>query len=62
MMKKTLLILISMMMTLYVHAQHRLVVADRVTHGPIPQASIYTKENGQFCSAISNDQGVAVVE
>ena len=61
MMKKTLLILISMMMTLYVHAQHRVVVADRVTHGPIPQASIYTKENGQFCSAISNDQGVAVI-
>lgn len=49
------------MLALSTHAQQRVVVADNVTHEPIAQASIYTKENGKFNSAISNDQGVAVV-
>ena len=61
-MKKTFLILISAMMALSVHAQKRLVVADRVTHEPVAQASIYTKENGKFCSAITNDKGQTVID
>ena len=56
------LILVSAWMTLSSHAQQRLVVADKVTHEPIAQASIYTKEGGHFCSAITNDQGVAVID
>lgn len=59
---KNTLLLISALVTLSTHAQQRLVVADKVTHAPIAQASIYTKENGVFHSAISNDQGVAVID
>ena len=58
---KATLAFISMLTALSAHAQHRLVVADKDTHEPIAQASIYTKENGKFHSAISNDDGVAVV-
>ena len=60
--KKISLVLLSVLMALSTQAQQRLVVADKDTHEPIAQASIYTKENGKFCSAISNDQGVAVVD
>ena len=60
-MKKTTLLILSAMMTLAAHAQRRLVVADKVTHQPIAQASIYTKENGKFSSVISNDRGEAVI-
>ena len=59
--KKSFLIILTVMLALSTHAQQRVVVADNVTHEPIAQASIYTKENGKFNSAISNDQGVAVV-
>ncbi|MBP5508203.1 MAG: hypothetical protein J6Y23_10265 [Prevotella sp.] len=60
-MKKWSLILITTLTALTTKAQHRLVVADKDTHDPIAQASIYTKENGKFYSAISNDQGEAVI-
>ena len=50
------------MMAMAVHAQQRIVVADKETHEPIAQASIYTKEEGKFSSAISNDQGEAVID
>ena len=61
-MNKLSLTLIFAWMALSAHAQQRLVVADKDTHEPIAQASIYTKENGRFHSAISNDQGEAVVK
>ena len=61
-MSKKSLILFFAWMALSAQAQQRLVVADKVTHKPIAQASIYTKENGVFHSAISNDQGVAVID
>ena len=61
MMKKPLILFFAWM-ALSAQAQHRLVVADKVTHEPIAQASIYTKENGVFHSAISNDQGEAVID
>lgn len=60
-MKKAFLIIISALLAFSTHAQQRVVVADNVTHEPIAQASIYTKENGKFNSTISNDHGVAVV-
>lgn len=60
-MKKAALTIVSVLTAFSAHAQHRLVVADKDTHEPIAQASIYTKENGKFNSAISNDEGVAVV-
>ena len=59
--KIIILILTSALMVLSTHAQQRLVVADKNTHEPIAQASIYTKEDNKFHSAISNDQGVAVI-
>lgn len=34
-------------------------VADAVTHMPVAHASLYTKEDGHFCSCVSNEQGVA---
>ena len=40
---KNTLLLFSALITLSAHAQQRLVVADKVTHEPIAQASIYTK-------------------
>lgn len=61
-MSKKSLILFFAWMALSAQAQQRLVVADKVTHKPIAQASIYTKENGVFHSAISNDHGVAVID
>ena len=42
-------------------AQQRVVVADAVTHLPITHASLYTNDGGHFRSAMSNEQGVAVV-
>ena len=39
--------------------QRTVVVADRNTHEPIAQASLYTKQDGQFHSCITNDNGVA---
>ena len=61
-MKRKTLILISALAALTTQAQQRVVVADEDTHEPIAQASIYTKENGKFNSAISDDQGEAVVD
>ena len=61
-MKRKTLILISVLAALTTKAQQRVVVADEDTHEPIAQASIYTKENGKFNSAISDDQGEAVVD
>ena len=43
------------------NAQRRVVVADRDTHEPVGQASLYTKEGGRFRSTISNDAGEAIV-
>ena len=60
-MGKKALHLIITLMALSAHAQQRVVVADKDTHEPIAQASIYTKENGKFSSAISNDTGEAVI-
>jgi len=36
-------------------------VVDEDTQQPVVRASLYTKENGRFRSAITNEQGVAVV-
>ena len=58
---RPLILLFAVLMALSVHAQRHVVVADKDTHEPIPQASIYTKENGVFHSAISNDMGEAVI-
>ena len=60
-MKRMSLFLTSAWIAFSVHAQQRVVVADKVTHESIAQASIFTKENGKFHSAISNDYGEAVV-
>lgn len=60
-MKKKLLALVMVLNTFHVSAQQRLVVADKLTHEPIAQASIYTKENGRFHSTITSDQGEAAV-
>ena len=60
-MQKIPLLLVVLLMAANSHAQQRLVVADKVTHEPIAQASIYTKTNGQFRSAITNDRGGATV-
>ena len=60
-MKKTSLFLIFAWIVLSIHAQQRVVVADKETHEPVAQASLFTKESGKFHSAISNDQGEAVV-
>ena len=54
-------LLLACTMTLTLAAQRRVVVADRDTREPVAQASLYTKEGGQFRSAITNDAGVATV-
>lgn len=51
-----------LLLSLSAHAQQRVVVADKVTRLPISQASIYTKDNGLFRSAITNDCGEAVID
>ncbi len=56
-MKRVPLILIALSAGLIADAQQRFVVADKLTHEPVAQASVYTKEGGRFASAISNDQG-----
>ena len=61
-MGKKALTFIFVLMALSAHAQQHIVVADNVTHEPIAQASIYTKENGKFSSSISNDDGEAVID
>ncbi len=60
-MRKRILTIIYAFIALSTHAQQHVVVADIDTHEPIAQASIYTKENGKFHSAITDDQGKAVI-
>lgn len=42
-------------------AQQRVVVADADSHEPIAHASLYTKVGGRFFSAITDDDGRAVI-
>ena len=46
-----------LLLGLPVGAQRVCVVADAVTHEPVVRASLYTKEGGQFHSAVTNEQG-----
>ena len=47
--------------TLNLSAQRQVVVADALTHEPVAQASLYARTDGQFRSAISDDNGRATV-
>lgn len=58
--RTALVVLLSMLCSSSV-AQQRVVIADRDTHEPVAQASLYTKEGGRFCSSVTNNMGVALV-
>ena len=53
-------ILLFLLCTVAAQAQV-VVVVDEDTQQPVVRASLYTKENGKFRSAITNEQGVATV-
>lgn len=60
-MRRIALYLLPLLCSLPVSAQQRVVVADADSHEPIAHASLYTKTEGRFHSAITDDEGCATV-
>lgn len=60
-MRRTALLLVLLTTVICATAQRHVVVADRNTHEPVTQASLYTRESGKFHSAITNDRGEATI-